>query len=83
MQLSMVLKAVVSQEMVDALTPNGERIRVPLFEVLRIDSSIAPLIRTGRTQQLGNYFKYNAGAGMLTKDACRKMLEAEGIRILE
>ncbi len=82
MQLSMVLKAVVSQEMVDALDPDGKKIRVPLFEVLRIDSSIAPLIRTGRTQQLNNYFKYNAAEGMLTKEVCRRQLEAQGIRLL-
>jgi twitching motility protein PilT len=82
MQLSMVLKAVVSQEMVDAIDPNGQKIRVPIFEVLRIDSSIAPLIRTGRTQQLNNYFKYNAAAGMLTKEVCRRQLEAQGIQLL-
>ncbi len=83
MQLSMVLKAVVSQEMVDAIAPDGSKIRVPLFEVMRIDSSIAPLIRTGRTQQLGNYFKYNAGNGMLTRDVCRRQLEAQGIRFVD
>lgn len=79
MQLSMVLRAVISQEMIEAVTPSGETVQVPIFEVLRINSSIAPLIRTGRTQQLGSYFRYNADEGILTREACRRWLESHGL----
>jgi len=64
-QLSMVLKAVVSQRLLP--TTDGERI--PVFEVMTVNPAIQNLIRDGRTHQIDNAIFGGAGQGMLSMDA--------------
>ena len=63
-QLSMVLKAVVSQRRVP--TTDGER--VPVFEVMTINPAIQNMIRDGRTHQIDNAIYAGHGTTMLAMD---------------
>ena len=63
-QLSMVLRAVVSQRLVPSLT--GER--VPVFEVMTVNPAIQNLIRDGRTHQIDNAIFGGNGQTMLSMD---------------
>ena len=63
-QLSMVLKAVVSQRLVP--TTDGER--VPVFEVMTINPAIQNMIRDGRTHQIDNAIYAGHGTTMLAMD---------------
>lgn len=56
-QLSMVLRAVVSQRLVPTL--NGERI--PVFEVMTVNPAIQNMIRDGRTHQIDNVIYSGTG----------------------
>ena len=62
-QLSMVLRAVVSQRLV--LTKDGTL--YPVFEVMRVNPAIQNLIREGKTHQIDNAI-YGGGEDMLSMD---------------
>ena len=73
-QLSMVLKAVVSQRMVPTVT--GER--VPVFEVMTVNTAIQNMIRDGRTHQIDNVIFGGTDRTMLSMDAELQRLVREG-----
>ena len=62
-QLSMVLRAVVSQRLI--LTKEGKL--HPVFEVMCVNSAIQNLIREGKTHQIDNAI-FGGGADMLSMD---------------
>ncbi len=64
MQLSMVLKAVVSQRLVP--TPDGKRIAV--FEVMTVTPAIQNMIRDGRAHQIDNVIYAGTDRSMLSMD---------------
>ncbi len=63
-QLSMVLKAVVSQRLV----PTKDGGRVPVFEVMTINPAIQNMIRDGRTHQIDNAIYAGHGTTMIAMD---------------
>ena len=64
-QLSMVLKAVISQRLVP--TVGGGR--VPVFEVMTVNPAIQNMIRDGRTHQIDNVIYGGSDKTMLSMDA--------------
>ena len=64
-QLSMVLKAVVSQRLV----PTVDGLRVPVFEVMTVNPAIQNMIRDGRTHQIDNVIYGGSDRNMLSMDA--------------
>ncbi|MDR1159521.1 MAG: PilT/PilU family type 4a pilus ATPase [Syntrophomonadaceae bacterium] len=63
-QLSTVLKAVISQQ----LLPSPVKGMVAAFEVMISNSAIRNLIREGKTYQIDNIINQSAAAGMITMD---------------
>ena len=63
-QLSMVLQAVVSQQLIP--TVDGDI--VPAFEVMVVNSAIANMIRENKGQQMGNVIYAGASEGMISMD---------------
>ena len=72
-QLSMVLRAVVSQRLV--LTKDGTLF--PVFEVMRVNPAIQNLIREGKTHQIDNAI-FGGGEDMLSMDTELTRLLKEG-----
>lgn len=74
-QLSMVLKAVISQRLVPTL--DGEML--PVFEVMTVNSAIQTMIREGKTHQIDNVI-YNGSAEktMLSMDLQLLSLNKQG-----
>ena len=64
-QLSMVLKAVVSQHLV----PTVDGGRVPVFEVMTVNAAIQNMIRDGRTHQIDNVIYGGSDKTMMSMDA--------------
>jgi twitching motility protein PilT len=64
MQLSMVLRAVVSQRLIP-LKDGGQ---TAVFEVMVVNPAIQNLIRDGRTQQIDNVIFGGMGQGMISMD---------------
>lgn len=65
-QLSMVLRAVVSQRLI----PTRDGSLVPVFEVMTINSAIQNMIRDGKTHQIDNViYGGSAGQTMLSMDS--------------
>jgi len=64
MQLSLVLKAVVSQQLIPSV--NGGL--VAAFEVMLVDNAIANMIREGKVHQMDNVIYAGAAQGMTTMD---------------
>ena len=64
MQLSMVLRAVVSQRLV----PKKEGGQIAVFEVMTVNPAVQNLIRDGRTHQIDNAIFSGAGQGMISMD---------------
>ena len=62
-QLSMVLRAVVSQRLIT--TRSGDQI--PVFELMLVNPAVQNLIRDGRTHQIDNAI-FGGGADMLSMD---------------
>ncbi|MEA4912456.1 MAG: PilT/PilU family type 4a pilus ATPase [Oscillospiraceae bacterium] len=75
MQLSMVLQAVVSQQLLPA-RDGGER---PAFELMLCSSAVRNTIRDGRTHQLDALIFAGASAGMVPMDASLLELYQAGI----
>jgi len=72
-QLSMVLKAVVSQR----LLAGTDGLLYPVFEVMTVNPAIQNLIREGKTHQIDNAIS-GAGSEMLSMDAELARLAREG-----
>lgn len=64
-QLSMVLQAVISQQLI----PTVDGSLAPAFEVMLANSAIANMIREGKVYQLDNAIYAGAAQGMITMDA--------------
>ena len=64
-QLSMVLRTVVSQQLLPGT--NGDL--VPAFEVMHMNSAIRSLIRDSKTHQIDNVIASGSGEGMMTMDS--------------
>ena len=64
-QLSMVLKAVVSQRLV----PTADGGRMAVFEVMTVNPAIQNMIRDGRTHQIDNVIYGGSDRNMLSIDA--------------
>ncbi len=64
-QLSMVLKAVVSQRLV----PTVDGARLPVFEVMTVNTAIQNMIRDGRTHQIDNVIYGGSDRTMLSMDS--------------
>lgn len=74
LQLSMCLKAVVSQQLLKK-TGGG---RVAACEIMVVDYAIANLIREAKTQQIRNALQTSAANGCVTMDAAVSKLYQEG-----
>lgn len=73
-QLSMVLKAVVSQRLVP--TKDGQR--VPVFELMTVNPAIQNMIRDGRTHQIDNVIFGGSDKTMISMDAELQRLVRDG-----
>ena len=74
-QVSMVLRAVVSQRLV----PKKDGGQIAVFEVMTVNPAIQNLIRDGRTHQIDNAIFGGANQGMLSMDGELQRLYKEGI----
>lgn len=74
MQLSMVLQAVVSQQLV----PTVDGGIVPVFEIMTATPAIRNLIREEKTHQIDSVIASSSGAGMRTMDQSLYRLVKEG-----
>ncbi|MDR0273535.1 MAG: PilT/PilU family type 4a pilus ATPase [Clostridiales bacterium] len=63
-QLSMLLRSVVSQQLL--ITKSGGI--TPAFEIMNVNSAIRNLIRESKTHQIDNAIQTSAGAGMISMD---------------
>ena len=75
MQISMVLQAVVSQQ----LLPANDGSLVPAFEVMQCNGAIRTLIRDGRTHQIPSVLQTSSTEGMMSMDASIAKLYLEGL----
>lgn len=64
MQLSTVLQAVVSQQLIPAIDGG----QIPAFEIMMVNSAIRNMIRENKTPQIDGVIQMNAGQGMVTMD---------------
>ena len=74
LQLSMVLRAVVSQR----LLPTQDGWRVPVFELMVVNTAIQNMIRDGRTPQIENAIVGAHGQTMLSMDNSLQALVRDG-----
>ena len=74
-QLSMVLRTVVSQQ----LLPDKTGGRVPAFEIMHTNSAIRSLIRDGKTHQIDNAIASGGAEGMVTMDQAILTLFKDGL----
>ena len=63
-QLSMVLRTVVSQQLV----PDTEGCLVPAFEIMHVDHAIRTMIRDNKNHQINNAMLAGGDDGMVTMD---------------
>ena len=73
--LSMVLKTVVSQQMVPSKTCN----MVPVFEVMHVNSAIRSMIRDNKNHQIGNAIASGSKEGMISMDQALLELYRDGV----
>jgi len=73
-QLSMVLRMVVSQRLV----PNLEGSSIPAFEIMRVNNAISNIIREGKTHQIDAVIQTSAQDGMVGMDAFLMKLYRNG-----
>jgi len=64
-QLSMVLRMVVSQR----LMPNKEGNSIPAFEIMRVNNAISNIVREAKTHQIDSVIQTSAQDGMIGMDA--------------
>ena len=74
MQLSLVLQAVVSQQLIPTVT--GEL--APAFEIMLVDNAISNMIREGKVHQMDNVIYAGSSQGMFTMDGDILRLYREG-----
>lgn len=79
-QLAQVLKAVVCQQLVPSTIDDGEgnRIRIPVFEIMKATDAIQNMIRENKVNQLNSAMQSGAGEGMCTMDGNLLRLFQEG-----
>ncbi len=75
LQLSMTLKAVLSQQ----LLPRAGGGRVLACEVMKVDGAIRNLIREGKTPQIANAIQTTGAAGNILMDRCLQNLRMAGV----
>ena len=63
-QLSMVLKTVVSQQLV----PDVNGLLCPAYEIMHVDHAIRTMIRENKNHQINNAISAGGAAGMITMD---------------
>lgn len=73
-QLSMVLQAVISQQLV----PSVDGGLVPAFEIMKCNTAIRNLIREEKTYQIDSVIAANGAQGMVTMDQSLFTLAEEG-----
>ncbi|MDW7657020.1 MAG: PilT/PilU family type 4a pilus ATPase [Bacillota bacterium] len=73
-QLSTVLQAVVSQQLLPGIKGN----LVPAFEIMLVNNAIRNMIRDGKTPQVDGVIQMGASSGMMTMDMCLAMLLRSG-----
>ncbi len=73
-QLSTVLQAVVSQQ----LLPGAQGGLQPAFEIMQVNSAIRNMIREGKTPQIDGVIQMNASQGMVTMDMSLAALLRQG-----
>ncbi len=74
-QLSNVLEAVISQQLIPTIDGKG---RVAAFEVLHANHAVRNLIREGKSHQLMSVMQTNRKAGMITMDEAIAQLYQQG-----
>ncbi len=74
-QLSMVLEAVVSQQLI----PTKDGRLVPAFEIMMVNSAIRNLIREAKIHQIDNVIYSSADEGMISMDASILNLYKQGV----
>lgn len=65
-QLSNVLQAVVSQQLIPTLKGDF----IPAFEIMHANSAIRNMIRENKTHQIDTVIQSSAGQGMISMDGC-------------
>lgn len=80
LQLSMSLKAVLSQQL---LPKNNQRGRVLACEVMKTDDAIKNLIREGKTPQIQNAIQTTGAIGNILMDRALQNLYKDGLISLE
>lgn len=73
-QLSTVLQAVVSQQ----LLPGSDGGLQPAFEIMLVNSAIRNMIREGKTPQIDGVIQMNSNQGMITMDLSLAALLRQG-----
>ena len=73
--LSMVLRTVVSQQML----PDKNGGMVPAFEIMHVNSAIRSMIRDGKSHQIANAIAAGSKEGMVTMDQSILALYREGL----
>ncbi|WRS26456.1 PilT/PilU family type 4a pilus ATPase [Oscillospiraceae bacterium MB08-C2-2] len=73
-QLSMVLQAVISQQLI----PTADRRVVPAFEIMVVNSAIRNMIRESKIHQIDTVIHSSAGQGMVTMDTSLLELYKQG-----
>lgn len=63
-QLSMILNAVISQQLVPSISGK----MIPVFEIMFVNQAIRTLIREGKTHQIENVIISSRNDGMITND---------------
>ena len=74
-QLSMVMQAVVSQQLISTI----DGIMRPAFEVMVVNSTIRSQIRDGKIHQIDNSILSGKVQGMITMDSSIEELVEEGV----
>ena len=79
-QLAQVLKAVVCQQLVPSTMEDGvgNRIRIPVYEIMKATDAIQNMIRENKVNQLNSAMQSGAGEGMCTMDGNLLKLCREG-----
>jgi twitching motility protein PilT len=67
-QLALVLRAIVNQQLLPAITPDGRKGRVAAAEVLINTNAIANLIVSGKSNMIASFMETGRNAGMQTVD---------------
>ncbi len=75
MQLSMVLQAVVCQQLVPTIDGGV----MPVFEIMHCNNAIRTLIRDGRTHQINSIIQSSGSEGMVSMDTSLANLYKQGV----